>query len=138
MTHKRFFVAVAVLLTFSNLAHAQGANSGGQDNIRRHSGQGYFFFAPGVITGGGSSEGTMHFGGGFDIFAYKGLGFGGEAGYLAPWDYLSDGMGLASVNGSYHFRRNSKVTPFVTAGYSIGFVIHPGHADMFNFSYGNT
>jgi len=87
-----------------------------------------------VITGAGSSTGTMHFGGGFDIFAYKGLAFGGEAGYLAPWEYLNDGIGLASVNGSYHFLRNNRVAPFVTAGYSVGF--RTGHTDLVNFGGG--
>ncbi len=127
-------VVLPLLFAFAGVAHAQALNGAGQDEERAHRAQGYFFFAPGAVSGCGSSLGSMHAGGGFEVFAFKGVGIGAEAGYLAPWKYMSDGIGLASINGSYHFSRSNKLSPFVTAGYSIGF--RSGHANMINFGGG--
>jgi len=100
-------------------------------------GQGYAFFAPGGISGGGATTGTLHFGGGVEALFYKGLGVGGELGYLAPKRSFSNGIGILSLNGSYHFRNSKpprKAVPFVTGGYSLGF--RSGTQNLFNFGGG--
>jgi hypothetical protein len=99
-----------------------------------HHGQGYVFFAPGAIRGYGTSAGTFHFGGGAEGFVYKGLAAGSEIGYLAPWRAGRDGIGLLSLDGSYHLKRDAKVSPFVTGGYSLAF--QNGHANAVNFGAG--
>jgi hypothetical protein len=102
---------------------------------RDHSGQGYVFFAPGVATGGGFSEGTFHFGGGAEGFLYKGLAAGGEIGYVAPWKYSRSGIGLLSFDGSFHLNRSSRLSPFVAGGYSFAFQ-RSGHANAVNYGGG--
>lgn len=99
-------------------------------------GQGYFFVAPGGISGSGRTVSSLHFGGGGEGLLYKGLGVGGEIGYLGLARSLGDGFGVFSANGSYHFRTRSdrKLAPFVTAGYSLAF--RSGTANMFNFGGG--
>jgi hypothetical protein len=135
MSHYRVSVLLLALWIIpADFLQAQGLDGIGPGAGRAQRGEGYFFLAPGLITGGGSSTGTLNFGGGFEVFAYKGLAAGAEAGYLAPRQYLNDGIGLASVDGSYHFGRTSKISPFVTGGYSIGF--RSGHANMVNFGGG--
>ena len=87
-----------------------------------HRSRGYVFFAPGASAPGGT--GTLHFGGGSEGLIYKGLGVGGELGYHAPWRSFGDGLGVFSLNGSYHFlpRKNEgKVVPFLTSGYTLFF-----------------
>jgi hypothetical protein len=101
---------------------------------RDHNSQGYVFFAPGVLTGEGASEGTFHFGGGGEGFLYKGLAAGGEIGYVAPWKYSRAGIGLLSVDGSYHLNRSSTLSPFLTGGYSLAF--RSGHANAVNYGGG--
>jgi hypothetical protein len=68
-----------------------------------------------------NSDGTMHMGGGIEGLIYEGLGIGGEAAYLTPISDMSGGIGAVSGNLSYHFRRDHKVSPFVTGGISFGF-----------------
>lgn len=100
-----------------------------------HKGQGYVFFAPGTTSP--EAIGTMHFGGGGEALVYKGLGLGGEVGYLAPWRSMGDGMGTFSPDVSYHFRPRSgeqKLVPFVTGGYTLFF--RSGTANGFNFGGG--
>jgi hypothetical protein len=102
-----------------------------------HHGQGYAFVAPGGASGGGATVTTLHIGGGGEGLLYKGLGVGGELGYWGPTKSFGDGVGLLSVNGSYHvLPRNSdrKVVPFVTAGYSLAF--RSATANLFNFGGG--
>jgi opacity protein-like surface antigen len=99
-------------------------------------GQGYVFFAPGT-TSPGTPTGTVHFGVGGEALVYKGLGLGGEVGYLAPWSSVGDGMGTFSPDLSYHFRSRSgeqKLVPFVTGGYTLFF--RSGTANGFNFGGG--
>ncbi len=82
--------------------------------------QGYGFAAP----GGAGGTVTMHYGAGFDALAYKGLGLGGEIGYLMPAESPGDGFGVFSPNVSYHFltgSKSGKFDPFVTGGYSLFF-----------------
>jgi hypothetical protein len=132
---KRICFALTATLFFalSGLANA-GSVAAQLENEKEHRGQGYVFFAPGAVVEGGYGTGTAHFGGGGEGLIYKGLGIGAEAGYLTPWRDFSLGIGLASANGSYHFRRNRTVSPFVTAGYSLAF--RNGHANLVNFGVG--
>jgi hypothetical protein len=70
---------------------------------------------------------------------YKGIVIGGELGYVAPHRYFSSGIGVASVNGAYHFLNWSspserKAVPFVSAGYSLLF--RDGTAKAINFGEG--
>jgi len=98
-------------------------------------GWGYGFFAPGVFTPGTTS--SLHFGVGGEGLVYKGLGVGGELGYLAPTRASSLGIGVASLDGSYHFLTRSpeqKVVPFVTGGYTLGF--RSGTANFLNYGGG--
>ena len=70
-------------------------------------------------------------------FLYKGLGIGAEVGYVAPTQSFNSGLGLVSVDGSYHFissDRTKKVAPFITGGYSLLF--GPGAANGLNFGGG--
>jgi hypothetical protein len=83
--------------------------------------QGYVFFAPGIWTHEGTVSRTLHFGGGGEAFMYKGLAAGAEVGYMAPWRAPSDGIGMLSLDASYHLPMGNKVAVFVTGGYSLGF-----------------
>ncbi len=78
-------------------------------------------------------------GGGGDAYVYRGLAVGADIGYLFPSDSGRDGVGILSVNPSYHFTsrsRDQKVVPFVTAGYTLGF--RSGTANFFNWGGGAT
>src|SRR5215475_271456 len=102
---------------------------------RDAAGHGYLFAAPGTIAG--ESMATLHFGGGGEARIYKGFGAALELGYLAPLHYLSDGIGVFSANGSYHFLSqvgSGKVVPFASAGYSLGF--RSGTVSGFNVGAG--
>lgn len=104
-------------------------------SIDEHKGQGYVFFAPGATSPGGT--GTAHIGGGGEGLVYKGLGVGAELGYLAPWQSFGNGLGVLSLDGSYHFlphRGEGKVVPFVTSGYTLFF--RSGTANGVNFGGG--
>jgi hypothetical protein len=86
---------------------------------REHHWCGYVFIAPGIATDGEGVAPTLHAGVGADRFVYRGLGIGGEIGYAGAMFAPSAGVGVASVNSSYYFRRANKLTPFVTGGYSL-------------------
>lgn len=78
-------------------------------------------------------------GGGGDAYVYRGLAVGADLGYLFPSGNARNGVGLLSVNPSYHFTsrsRDQKVVPFVTAGYTLGF--RSGTANFFNWGGGAT
>lgn len=112
---QRIMLMICLLGLISGAAIAQTA--------KEHRGQGYGFIAPGVVSDEGSAA-TLHFGVGGEGLVYKGLGVGGEVGYLHPARGFSEGFGIASANGSYHFREASasgKLVPFVTGGYSLFF-----------------
>ena len=98
----------------------------------QHRGQGYVFAAPGGVERGGDA--TLHFGVGGEGLIYKGLGAGAELGFMGPPRYMEEGFGVFSVNGSYHFRRDQKLVPFVTSGYSLFF--RNGSASLVNFGGG--
>ena len=105
-----FVILLAVLLPSAAAA---------QSKERR--GQGYVFVAPTSTTEGGLG---LHIGVGGEGLVYKGLGVGGEIGYLGSADGLRDGIGVLSTNISYHFTKatkSRKFAPFVTSGYSMVF-----------------
>jgi len=95
-------------------------------------GLGYVFTAPGAVDKGSGS--TLHFGGGGEARIYKGLGAGAEIGFLGPARDMGEGFGVFSANGSYHFRRDQKLVPFVTGGYTLFF--RNGSANLGNFGGG--
>jgi len=84
-------------------------------------GQGYFFVAPTTTSEGGA---FLHMGGGGEGLVYKGLGVGGEVGYVGAVQELSSGGGILSPHVSYNFRsasKSRKFVPFVIGGYSLLF-----------------
>jgi hypothetical protein len=120
MSKMIFAILLAVLLPFAASA---------QSKERR--GQGYVFVAPTTTTEGGSG---LHIGGGGEGLVYKGLGVGGEVGYLGAARDLSQGIGILSPNVSYHFTKASKsgkFAPFVTGGYTLLIGSDAAHAVNF-------
>jgi hypothetical protein len=96
----------------------------GQEAENKSHGHGYVFFAPGAATTFGCrscTSGTLHFGGGGEGTFYRGLGIGGEIGYIGAMGSLDGGLGLGSINGVYIFRSHgkSKLEPFITGGFSV-------------------
>jgi len=55
-------------------------------------------------------------------------------GYITGWRDFGNGIGMLSVNGSYHFNRNRKLSPFISGGYSMAF--RSGAINLFNFGGG--
>lgn len=97
----------------------------------------YAYVAP---SGTSRNFGDMlSMGGGGEGFVYKGLAIGGDLGYLASRRYFGEGIGLASLNASYHFlglSPSGKFVPFVTLGPTVGF---RGRAALFaNYGGGVT
>jgi hypothetical protein len=129
---KYLVVSASMIIALSVGAQAQSSASSGER--KEHRGQGYAFFGPGAIVEDGYSVAVAHFGGGGEGFLYKGLGLGAEAGYLTPWRDFGNGIGLVSFNGSYHFNRDRKLSPFVSGGYTLGF--RSDTANLFNFGGG--
>ncbi len=119
---------IVLLLPLAGLAQEKGTPSSSQT---------YVFFAPGWgLPGGGK---IAQFGGGGERRVYKRLGIGGDLGYLFPARGVGNGVGLLSVNASYHFgegRSSQKLVPFVTGGYSLMF--RGGAVSGFNFGGGVT
>lgn len=118
MRSQLFPALVLIILTISAAAQNRG--------------QGYIFAAPGGVANGGDA--TLHFGGGGEGLVYKGLGAGAEIGFMGPASYMGEGFGVFSANGSYHFRRDQKLVPFVTSGYTLFF--RDGSANLVNFGGG--
>jgi hypothetical protein len=121
-----FVVSLLVLVPLAATAQDPSSTSGGQ---------GYVFYGPGTVQGGGIIQ---QVGGGGEGFLYKGLAVRGELGYMFPSEGFSYGIGLISANASYHLTRSvkAKFVPFVTGGYSLGF--RDGFANMYNFGGGVT
>ncbi len=101
-------------------------------------GQGFAVVGPGTVSDGGGT--TLHMAGGGEALVKRlGLGALFEVGFLGPSDYLSEGIGVLSINGVYHIRvsgpeRGAGVSPFVTGGYSLFF--REGHLNMWNVGGG--
>lgn len=128
----RITLFLTLIVSLSVVVTAQTASSKTNKNSDSY---GYIFAAPGGTSGGGG--GTLHIGGGGEGVFKNGAGIGAEVGYIAPFEHFGDGLGLFSVNGSYHFLKAStsgKVVPFVTGGYT-GF-FRSGYANGVNFGGG--
>ncbi len=126
------FTLMYLCLSFWAFARAQdGQTAPGTPD--RHHGQGYLFLAPGAYVGYSESVATMHFGGGGEAFIYKGLAAGAEVGGI--WALRgSDLLAVFSADGSYHFSRSRKLSPFLACGYSR--IWGDGSANMVNFGGG--
>ena len=124
---------VFVLCLFTQTYAGSAADESRTEIPSGHAARGYAFFSPGALVYSGSIA-TMHFGAGAEALVYKGLGLGAEIGYLTPWRDISAGIGILSADGSYHFNRNRKASPFITGGYSLAF--REGHANLINIGGG--
>ena len=133
-TQSRIAMMTLVFMSLSVWAHAQSPDpTSAPGNPDRYHGQGYVFVAPGAYVGYSETRATMHFGGGGEGLIYKGLGLGAEIGGI--WAVQgSDLLAVLSVNGSYHFSRGRKISPFLTGGYSP--IWGDGSANMVNFGGG--
>lgn len=87
---------------------------------------GHVFGAPGLVVV--ENAGVFHAGGGGEALLYKGLGIGADLGYVFPFEYPSQGLGVFSPGASYHFKRDRLVSPFVTGGYTLAFRSQAFHA----------
>lgn len=127
--------AAFAILLLSAVAQAQSvSNTAPQADVYgRHHFQGYLFAAPGTYVGFSESAATMHVGGGGEALLYRGLGLGAEIGVL--WALRgSDPLGLLSVDGSYHFSRQHKLSPFLVGGYSV--IGGEGRLNLVNYGGG--
>ncbi len=117
---------VLAVVALPCLAAAQGQGD-------RH-GWMYAFAGAGFLSDGGPA--AFNAGGGGELLVGRGLGFGGELGYLGHSGV--DGVGLASVDLSYHFAGRDarrKLVPFVSGGGSVAFRSR-GNAGGGNFGGG--
>jgi hypothetical protein len=96
--------------------------------------QTYGYVFGGMGTTSGERLITMNSGAGFESLFYKRLGVSGELSYFAWLREPVHGLGIFCLNGSYHFDRNRKWSPFITAGYSLFF--REGAANLFNIGGG--
>ncbi len=127
--------AALTILLLSAVAQAQSAvNTVPRTDVYGpHHFQGYLFAAPGTYVGFSESTATMHVGGGGEAILYRGLGLGAEIGVL--WALRgSDPLGLFSVDGSYHFSRQHKLSPFLAGGYSV--IGGEGRRNLVNYGGG--
>jgi hypothetical protein len=131
----KIFAAFFLVLFLSSAAHSQ-ASSGTTSSEKSllHRAQGYLFVAPGAYNGYGGTTATLHIGGGGEAMVYQGLGVGAEVGAISALQDSGGGLGLFSANGSYHFSRQNKISPFLTGGYS--FVFGNGSRNLANFGGG--
>ena len=96
---------------------------------------GYVFVAPGGLTGGGVTNGTLHVGGGVEKLFRERVGVGAELGAVGGWNNYRNAAGLVSANGYWHFGvRGARIDPFVTGGYSLLF--RSGTLNFGNFGGG--
>jgi hypothetical protein len=106
----------------------------------------FVYVAPGgALTGAFGGDAFVHFGGGGEYVMKNGIGVGADAGAIGL--LFGGTTGTLSLNGSYHFRRQRLVDPFVTAGYSLffdrtgdsfffGTETHLENLSLFNFGGG--
>jgi hypothetical protein len=124
-------------MTASLLLMAQSLASA-QDVDHPYRGQGYLFIGEGTLRGCGGLYGITHVGGGGEVLLFKGLGIGSEVGAMGT---LGEGVGVFSIDPSYHFRRassKSKLVPFVEGGYTRTFANNDPlpPSNLFNFGGG--
>src|SRR5437868_211880 len=67
------------------------------------SGDGYVFLGLDKAEGASLAE-ALTVGLGGDALLYKGFGIGFDLGYLFPRHGVGDGIGLVSLNGTYHLK----------------------------------
>ena len=92
--------------------------------VKSVGGLGYGFLGLGAASFEGDSVGTWHVGGGGEAVFRDAFGVGAEFGYLSWLEESSDGLGVLSVNGAYHFNGAAGAArwrPFVSGGYTLGF-----------------
>src|SRR5690349_5965320 len=80
--------------------------------------QGYGYF--GTHSSPGNFGDLLSVGSGADGFLYRGFAMGADLGYMFPHASGGNGIGLLSVNPSYHFvdkERANRIVPFITGGY---------------------
>jgi hypothetical protein len=131
----RLAVGFLFVLFLSTWAQAQSTTGASPiDNAPVHHGQGYLFIGPGMYIGFVDSIAILHVGGGGEALVYEGLGLGAEAGAIGALQESRGGLGLFSVNGSYHLSRQRKISPFLTGGYSS--VSGNGQRNLVNFGGG--
>ncbi len=125
----RTHIAVWILLTALPLA--------AQEFEHPYRWQAYGYYGAGYAPG--STDNTIQqLGGGGEGFLYKGLSAGADIGFQYPTYGFTYGIGMFSANGGYHFnhKREAKLVPFVTAGYSLAF--REENVNLANFGGGLT
>ncbi len=130
MWRRIFFVLVLLLIIIASLGLLVVSCQ-----AQTYKGQAYIFVAPGTQTVG--DEYITHIGAGGEYFLKRGLAAGGELGYLGLNRAYNKGFGVLSGDVSYHFlsaRKEAKLVPFITGGYSLGF--HGGAMNLVNFGGG--
>jgi hypothetical protein len=103
---------------------------------QRYSGDWFAFFSADRPSYGSFAD-LLGVGFGGERLIYKGLGIEGDVAYEFPRGFASQGIGLASLNGTYHFVNRDtprKLVPFVTVGYAIAF--RTGHANAVDYGGG--
>jgi hypothetical protein len=121
-------LVVVVMPAFPVNAHA---------GDKTHAGQAYAFF--GAHATSGEFGDLLSAGVGGEGFLYRGLALGGDLAYAFPRTAASEGIGLLTVNPSYHFvnaDRSNRFVPFVTGGYALAF--RSGTINLFNIGGGLT
>ena len=109
---RKLFVIILLLTSTSAVAFGQSKDE------RR--GWGYVYAGVAGVSDSNSGA-SFTAGGGGERLLYRGLGLGGDIGYLSYPGRIDNGIGIGSANLSYHFTRTGKVAPFVTGGPSVGF-----------------
>ena len=71
---------------------------------------------------------------GGEYISRPGIGLGGDVAYLSALRDFGSGVGVVSLNGSYHFASRGTIDPFIKGGYT-GFVAF-GSAHGMNFGGG--
>ena len=130
---KRLIATAVLLLMAPAIASAQNAEKQSQ-------GEGYVFIAPILSNKQFDGRSGVNTGFGGEVFVYKGLGAGVEAGYAAPdLKFGRIGLGMASFDASYHFfsRKNHRnIEPFVVGGYSLYYGDRSATQNSFNIGGG--
>jgi hypothetical protein len=128
---KTLIAAAALMFMAPGLASAQEVG-------HQYRCQVYAFIGQGTYSDDYGLQRIDHVGGGGEVRLFKGLGVGSELGAMGR---PGDGVGLFSIDPSYHFRpssNKSKLVPFVDAGYTrtFGNRYFTYSQNLFNFGGG--
>lgn len=126
--------AAAQEVTDSEERERQEAATAAQESEEGPSGWWTVSGAPGAILQGGDAAATLDFGGGGEIVWPNGLGFGVDAGLIAPVEEFSAAVGIVSPGVIYQFRTSGKHRPYVRGGYTLLF--REGTANLVHFGGG--